>query len=359
MAPFIILLTVPIVIAPFTKNIKINRVHLKYLPLFLFFVMLTTLIMLRHKNVGNDTSNYYYYFEEFSRMDWNTLLNRPGDVGFRVINKVISLISNDPRFFIAATGFIVSAMLYPTYRRLCTDSSLTIVLFCSLSTFGMMFSGIRQMLAVGIGVIAYEFTRRKWLIPFIIAVVVAMTIHSSAFMLAFMYPLYYAKITRKWLFFVIPVMSVVFVFNKQVFAFLGMVLEQFTNYEAEQTNTGAYSMLILLVIFAVISYLLPGSEVLDQETNALRNFLLIALGVQMFAPLNYFAMRMNFFYLIFVPLLLPRIINNNTAEKYRQFGVVLRYVMLIFFFGYFLSVTNQGGGLHYSPYHFFWEYYYI
>ena len=137
MIPFVILLTVPIVITPFVKNIKINRIHLKYLPLFLFFVNLTILVMLRHKNVGNDTANYYYFVEKVSRESWSMVTKESTEVIFYLFMKVITMISSDPRFFIAVSGLLTSALLYPTYRRLCVDPPLTIVLFSSLSTFAM------------------------------------------------------------------------------------------------------------------------------------------------------------------------------------------------------------------------------
>lgn len=358
MIPFIILLTVPIVIAPFTKNVKINRLRLKYLPLFLFFVMLTVLVMLRHKYVGNDTNNYLRYFTKFSYLSWSQVGNADMEVGFVVYCKILALFTKDPRVFIIISSLIVSALIYPTYRRLCVDPSLTIVLFCTMSTFAMMFSGIRQMFAIALGVVAYEFTRKRKLVFFIITVVVAMLIHTSSFMLAIMYPLYFAKISRRWMIAVIPALIAVFVFNKQVFSVLSAILERFTKYEVIETSTGAYTMLVLLILFAIVSYVIPNDELMDDETFGMRNFLLLSVVIQMFAPLNVWALRMNFFYIIFIPLLIPRIL-KITSLRFRQFSFVIRYVMIGFFYIYFFLQLNSGGGLHIAPYHFYWENYYI
>ena len=164
--------------------------------LTIFFVWLVLLIALRHESVGNDTRNYMLFFNAYSRMDWGTVGNVSAEYGFSYFNKIISLVTHIPQVFLAITAIFIGAMIYPTYKRLCVDPSLTIVLFCTMSTFTMMFSGIRQMLAIGIGFLAYEFTRSKKIIPYILAVLLAMLFHTSAFMLAFMYPLYYAKITN-------------------------------------------------------------------------------------------------------------------------------------------------------------------
>jgi hypothetical protein len=192
-----------------------------------------------------------------------------------------------------------------------------------MSTFVMMFSGIRQMLAVSIGFAAYEFTRKKKLIPFILSVLFALTFHTSAFMIAFMYPLYHAKITKKWLYAVVPVMGIIFVFNKQVFSVLGLILERYTSYDASIVETGAYTMLILFSAFAAFAFLVPEESLLDEETIGLRNFLLLSIVIQMFAPLHPIAMRMNYYYIIFIPLLLPKIIEHR-SERWKQVAKVGR-----------------------------------
>ena len=96
----------------------------------------------------------------------------------------------------------------------------SIVLFCIMSTFVMMFSGIRQMLAIGLGFIAYDFTRKRKLMPFVLICLLALTVHTSAFMLLFMYPLYHARITRKSLMFLVPILAALFAFNQQIFGAL-------------------------------------------------------------------------------------------------------------------------------------------
>ena len=164
----------------------------------------------------------------------------------------------------------------------------------------MMFSGVRQMLAIGIGCLAYEFTRNKKLIHFIIAVCIAITFHVSAFMLAFMYPIYNAKITKKWLGAVVPALLVIFVFNKQIFSFLATLLRRFTRFDAEVTSTGAFTILLLFAMFAVFAFLTPNESRLDEDTIGLRNFLLFSIVIQMFAPLHMLAMRMNYYYIIFI-----------------------------------------------------------
>ena len=356
MIPYLILLTVPILLNPFVKDTTINHVKMSKLPLLLFFGFLTVMVMTRHHNVGSDTNKYIYIFQRIAQTSWNRLTEHSLEPGFQLFSKLISLLSKDPQVFLAAAGLMVSALLYPTYRRLCIDAPLTIVLFCIMSIFPMMLSGIRQMMAIGFGMIAYAFVRRRKPILFLLMVAAAMSFHTSAFMLLFMYPLFHARINKKWAFFSIPALVIAFVFNRQIFGLLGALLQSFTKYEATLTATGAYSMLILFAAFVVFSFVIPDDALLDDETIGLRNFLLLSLVLQMFAPLNFLAMRMNYYYIAFIPLLLPRII-ACASVRYRSIAAWARNIMVVFFFVYFFVRANSGITLRTVPYHFFWEYY--
>ena len=356
MGVFAILLLLPIIIQHLT--VKIDRVNLqrkKQVALTIFFVLLVGLLSFRHETVGIDTENYIMFFERVSLMKWGEVGNYSVEWGFSYFGKLVSAFFKNPQFFIGLSALITVRLLYPTYIRLCVDPSLTIVLFCTSATFVVLFSGIRQMLAVGIGFVAYEFVREKRMFSFFVTVAIAMSFHTSAFILIFMYPLYHARVTKKMLRVVVPVVALIFIFNKQIFSVLSFFVERYTKYDATMTETGAYTMLILFVLFSIFSFVIPDESLLDDETIGLRNFLLFSLIVQLFAPLHTLAMRMNYYYLIFIPLLLPKIISCRN-EKWQEIAVASRYIMVVFFAVYFFLGATSGNNLNVFPYHFFWEF---
>lgn len=355
MGVFYVLLLIPIMMQHFAiKRLRMdyqkrNKVALKF-----FFMFLTLLIALRHECVGADTGNYIRFFNAFGRMKWSDLRYASMEVSFRYLNKLISILSKETQFFLTVVAILVSTMIYPTYKRLTIDASLTIVLFCCMSTFYMLFSGIRQMLAIGIGVVAYDFARRRKLIFFILLVLLAMTFHTSAFMLALIYPLYHARITKKWLYILVPVMTIIFLFNGPIFGLLSAIVERYTKYDGGISATGAYTMLILFAVFTAFSFIIPDERSIDSEVIGLRNYLLLALVIQMFAPLHTLAMRMNYYFIIFIPLLIPKIIECR-SKRWNQVAIAARHIMVVFFALYFIYSASRGGALHVFPYHFFWE----
>lgn len=353
MLVFAVLLFVPI----FVQHVATKRNNDSYyekknqMALMLFFFFLVTLLAFRDKTVGNDTMNYIRYFNKYLNLEWSELRRYDIEFGYAMFNKMISLFSREPQFFLCISSIVICTLIFPTYRRLCVDSSLTVTLFCILPTFVMMFSGIKQMIAIGIGFVAYEFTRNKRLIPFALAVIIASTFHASAIVLAIMYPIYNVRITKKWLYVVVPSILAIFIFNRPIFSFLSSILEQYTEYDTTITETGAYTMLILFVLFAVFSFIVPNEEVMDDETIGLRNFLLLSVILQIFAPLHTLSMRINYYFIMFIPLLLPKIIAYSKV-KWQQIAIVARYVMIVFFSIYFFISITSDSNLSVYPYRF-------
>lgn len=353
MIPFYFLFLIPL----FFQHIRVKGFDYNKknrLLMYFFWVVLTILLMFRHPFVGNDTQNYIKIFNRICSQNLSSVNEFSDEMGFVFLIKIISAITTNPHLFLAITSVCIILLISPTYIRLNEDTSLTIILFSIMSTFPMLFSGIRQMLAIGVGFIAYNFVRKKKLIPYLIVVIIAISFHTSAIMLLLMYPLYHLKIYKKWLFFVVPILFLIFVFNQQIFGFLSVILESYTRFNISMTATGAYLMIILFVLFAIYAFVIPEEKLLDNETVGLRNFLLLSVALQMFAPLHTVAMRMNYYYIIFIPLLIPKIIKYR-SKKWYKIAHISRYVMIIVFMLYFFITISINKPLNMVPYQFFWE----
>lgn len=320
----------------------------------LFFVILFLMLALRHLTVGRDLGGYSYMFDRISQFGWKEMFSYSIETAYTLLNKAVLLLHGNFRVLLVSVGLLTILPTARQYIKHSEDPILTISLFICMSTFFMLFSGLRQSISIALGFVAFAFTREKKLVPFVLIVILAVLFHTTAFMLAFMYPLYHARITKKWLLAVVPAMLALFVFNRQVFGFLTTVLSLFTNYIGSIGSTNAYTMLILFSLFSVYSFVIADEEKLDQDTIGMRNFLLFATALQMFAPLHATAMRMNYYYIIFIPLLIPKLIANRNV-RWSQVALLSRYVMIVFFIAYFFINAQPQTTLDAVPYHFFWE----
>ena len=319
----------------------------------LFMLWFLLLLAFRSLQCGTDTRQYLRLFNEYSSQNLAAMLSDyDHEFGYKLLNKLIGGLTGNYQVFLIVTSAICVYLLWYFYKRESEIQLLTIALFLTVAPYMMYFSGIRQAIAISLGIPAWYAAKNKKLFRFILLVLLAMQFHTSAFMLFVIYPLYSAKITKKWLWVVVPGMVVVYIFKIPIFNTLRLLLWQ-EYYET--IDTGATSILMLLILFGIYSYVLPEEKALDKDTIALRNILLLSIVLQIFAMIHPLAMRMNYYFLIFVPILIPKIANRS-KKQFTQIARLSVIVMTVYFMYYFISsVITDKDSLNIFPYIPFWE----
>lgn len=318
-----------------------------------FMVIFLLLLGLRGLQCGNDTKQYLALYNEYSSREFLQLFSDyEHEFGFKVLNKLVGLFWDNYQILLVVAAIICVLPIWYFYKRESEEQFLTISLFLTVSPFVLYFSGIRQAMAMAFVVPAWYAAKNKKLIWFIIAVLVAMQFHTSAFIMFVIYPLYYVKITKKWLWFVIPIMVAIFVFRDQVFTFL----LQFLWEEYEITGkTDAITVLMLLILFGVYSYVIPDDKKMDDDTVALRNILLLSITIQSFALVHTLSMRMNYYFLLLIPILIPKIAKRSKKD-FELVAKISIFVMVAYFTLYFIRmVITDNDKLNIIPYIPFWQ----
>ena len=358
MLPYIVLIFLPVIFQHISLNkrtITLSADKKKSeTAMKCFWLILFILLALRAETVGRDLPNYRYIYEYIARNNWEKALARSGEIGYTLLNKLISLFKDDFRWVLVASAILSVYFTAKAYVKYSEDAVLTIASYLNFSCFLLLFSGLRQSIAMSLGFVAFEFVRKKKIIPFLIIVAIALSFHTSAFMLLFMYPLYHIRVRRIYLVFIIPALALALVFNQQIFSVLGNILNSFTDYDTTINETGAYTTLILFVFLAIFSFLITDETTVDPDTVGLRSFLLFAVALQMFASLHSLAMRMNYYYIVFIPILLSRIIKCRSVY-WSKVAKLARNVMVIYFILYFFITAPKDNVLDTFPYKFFWQ----
>lgn len=327
-----------------------------------FFLLFFLVLSLRNETIGRDLANYHNYFTSYSSIDFDDTWKMDMDILYVMLNWVIGQFTDNFQVFLTIVAAITILPVAKIYSEDKQYGFLKIVLFMNMSVFIMMFSGLRQSIAMSIGLIAFEFVKTKKPFWFLFFALIAWGFHHTGFMILLYYPLYYMKLNKDKLWFIIPAIASVFIFNKQIFGWATQLL--FTimgdKYEAEVQETGAYMMIILFALFSVAAYFFPDEEKMDAEAKGLRNFLLMALLLQCFAPVHNLAMRMNYYFIIFVPVIVPKIF-KHTKDNIKDIAKIAKGVIVGFFVVYYLYTTFRScqtgeSALNTYPYVPFWEY---
>lgn len=348
MIPYFLLIFVPIIFYFFNFNKSIDgkiSINIQYdndnnLSLPSFFLLLFLLLIFRSISVGRDLPAYKILFENDYTSSLKQVLYNWNECLFRLLNYVIGHITTNFHWYLAIVAVIEMFPLALLYCRDKRKSYIKIVIFLNMSTFILLFSGIRQSMAIAFGVLAfYELTKGKKFSFFIISAF-GVLMHNSGFMLLLLYPLYYIRIHKKHLPYIIPLFFLIIIFEKRLFSFVTVLLAKYVDkkFATEIVFTNAYGSLILFLLFTIFSYVISDETVMDDESFALQNILLFALLLQCFAPIHPLAMRMNYYFIIFIPLAIGKAL-VDCKEKWYNWAHCGEIIMSVFFTFYFILGT--------------------
>ncbi|WP_074618532.1 EpsG family protein [Eubacterium maltosivorans] len=156
----------------------------KIIYLTIVFLQMFFIAGFRSINVGYDTEQYVNYFYILSNTDFSQLSQQASTLyiesGYAVINKIISLFTSDYQWLLIIISF-VTLLGYTIFIYRCSDNVyLSVFLFITLGFFYFTMRVMRQALAIMLicNAIYYLYKNKK--IPFVILVLLASTIHSSA-----------------------------------------------------------------------------------------------------------------------------------------------------------------------------------
>lgn len=343
---------IPFIIKIICQEKKIVRI----LIVDVFFFLLLMALVLRSESVGTDIPQYKWYFIGANKVPLTNLFMSDLEPLFYGMNLLVARITQNYKVFMALIAVLTILPLWKLYRKETVYPLLTISMIFTIMPYHMFFSGIRQGLAIALGVPAYFFVKRRQARYFFLVVILAMCIHKSALVLALMYPLYYLRIDKRGIMKLTPVLIVVAFFNeyiyKCVFAIIGGGYSG--KYSSNTTSTGAYGMLILLSLFVVYSFYIPDNKQMTPELRGQRNFLLLCFVIQLFAPISFMVMRFGYYYHIFIPLLIPNIakIAGEGKKNIARISIPTMYLVFAvkFFYEAYTSPTYNM-----FPYIPFWK----
>ncbi len=313
-----------------------------------FFGIWLLLLLMRSNELGVDLPVYKNHFFRYSSMTWKDIFSgiftRKFEATYVLISKIVGMFTSDFHWIMVICALLSVLPIWILYRKETKHSFLAIVLFVNIAPFAVYFSGLRQGIAIAFAVPCYHYCKERKVTKFVVTAIMAMLTHSSAFILLAMYPIYHLRIKKQiYLFLIIPLIGVIYIFRLPVFQLLISLLghEYIERYSAGIRTTGAYLVTLLLVLLLIFSYLVTDIKRLDDETMGLRNILTFSVIIQIFSGVHTLAMRMNYYYLIFIPLLIPKIIDRGRT-KYRILLQLSLICMCCFFAIYYFYRIYTG-----------------
>jgi len=298
---------------------------------------------LRHVSVGADTFAYKLQFERILTTSWREVLGSAWgtyfgpldlkDPGYAVFVKVLQVVTSDYQLYLVLIAMIFTIPLGVFIYRYSADPLLSFLIYSSLFYSFFAITGIRQTVATALVVfIGYRFIEQRRLVPFLLTVLLAFTLHKSSAVFLLFYPLAAIRLSTWGTLALLSGAVVAFVYRLELMEVLGIV-SGYEQYSGQFEGAGAWVFLaMLLVVIALTLLRLKGLSREQSHVNASYNALLLAL---VFTPLVFVdpnAMRVVQYFSLFSMILVPSVIRSFRDPNERALVSLVAASLLIFLF---------------------------
>lgn len=163
MLPYILLIVIPYIIAFILFRIKKDEEIVRKYTFTIFFTIFFIILACRGLTVGNDLTNYKYYYTKCEEAGFKDILHIFGDeYFFYYLSWIISHLNGSFQILLIVIALVFTCVpLSILYKRESSRSILTIALFVGICPFAMYFSGLSQVTAMAFSVPIYYCCKNK------------------------------------------------------------------------------------------------------------------------------------------------------------------------------------------------------
>ena len=331
-------------------NLGVDSVHWY---IILSVSLLTLLFGLRSQTMGIDLLGYLPSFDYLSKCSWTSIFKMKSylnyEKGYVLLNKLVGSIQPSRQFFLfvcAAMSVIPAGIVIHKYSK---NELFSLVILMGLPVMLLPFSALRQGIAIGVTLLAFlEIPSRKP-VRFVLLTLLAASFHSSALVFLIAYPIYHIRKSR-------PI-SIASVVALPVFYFarlpLFILLSKLFKKNAAIDNNNA--IVLLIVFFLIYLFCLLAGNQREKETNGLTNLFWLACACQSMGGLNSITIRVGYYFMIYLALLLPSILSSKQYKNSDRFSALLTGAVFSAFLIFGLYSLRYATWAESYPYFFYWE----
>jgi transmembrane protein EpsG len=322
-----------------------NEFYIYGMGLYLFLIH-----ALKNPYSFSDTPAYAEAFEYMGAMGWKVYSDSGGfilksEIGYVVLMWVISLISTNIQTIFIVTSFIIVGGYFRSIYKYSFIPWLSILLLL-ITNYNMSMFVLRQFIAMVICYNLFDYIINRKMFRFLIGVIIAFSIHQTAFIFLPLYFIYPITLSRKFYVYLIITILVLGWLATVIYNYIGDTFVGYESYiDGSQEGTNGKGFWLLLVVYLLYIRCL-GVQLKKEGVNKLL-FLALSLGVVIsFVGVGLVATsRLNMYYSGLLYLVIPNMLYQLKRANER---LLLGLGICAFFAFYFFRDLP-------TSYLFFWE----
>lgn len=156
----------------------------------------------RAPDVGADWTSYVYTYQRIVNMSWQQIFDSVSflsgsELGYTILNKLISLISENPQALVIVLALIVFPVQFVLIYKYSDRPGLSLLVYVAMDGFEFGYTYLRQACAYTFIIFSFKYIRERKFLKFFVFVFIAFLFHRSAILVIPFYFLYDLKLDRK------------------------------------------------------------------------------------------------------------------------------------------------------------------
>lgn len=321
--------------------------------LFYALLLLTMCLFIGLRKWCNDTGTYRDAYEYLVRDTGPLLQNISWAIGdsplFQIANTILKRIGFSSQSFLMFYAFVTNGLYLWFLRKYSKDFWFSIFLLWTMGVYLFSAAGMRQAVAIAIGLVGIDRAFQKKWIPFVFWILVGSMFHPYVALFLVAPLMQFRPWTHKtWI-----SIGVFAVLGFAMRSFMGMLLDITSvmgkNYAVDDFSGEGVNLFRLLVVWAPIVLSLAANQLMrnsnDNEENLFMNFSMLnaeIMFIALFGTANYFARLANYF-LIFQTLALPWMLKffDSKSRRILKSAIVACYMVYFIFANVILTPFNR------------------
>lgn len=295
--------------------------------------------------------SYLLIFRTISTLSFRNIWSYNLEKGFVLVNKVVSLITLNERFFIIIFSFIAIYLIKKFIEKNSKKLWLSYFLFVTLGYYFMIFSIIRQFIAIGILLLSLESIKERNLKKFLIYYIIGVSFHWTALVFILLYIVYPIKINIKYLVIINFGIIINFIFLDKIIIFLLNLLPKYEYMYKDIIIKGeGLKLLLLLYIIFFLGVLLKKLNIREEKEKIYFHMMALAVYLQSLSyGFSLFTRVVNYFSIIMI-IFIPNLIVNQKDKSIKILSIISVIILTMYYYYKFLLCDSIGVLV---PYKFF------
>ena len=355
MTAYVFLSAFPIVMRPiintlFKKQLNSSPDTKKWF-LFICGAVIFLSLALRGNMVGSEDSlGYYNTWRQLEPMSLGGVESYIEDSkmegGFIYTVWAWAKIFKEPQIIFVITGAIYTIAVCRFIYLNSEDVLMSVVMFITLGLYEFMFQGMRQAIAMSICLFAFEFCKKRKLLPFILLIVLAMCYHRTAGIFVVVYFLF--GIPMNGLSILISGIAGAVMIGAS--SFIAQIANDILDRDyAGAVEEGGFIALIIYALIIVVALLLKEQIKPDKKFSFF--FFVLLLGAVIYTT-RYtdvrIAERISFYFMFAHMVVLPNSIQKLEKNTRQILKIVILMLCLLLYY-------SRLGDSVMVPYEFYWQ----